>query len=38
MDLIKEPGHGVAEHLAEQAAVQMPGVFDPDPLHLVTVD
>ncbi len=37
MDLIKEQGHGVAEHLAEQPAVQVPGVFDPDPLHLVSV-
>ncbi len=37
MDLIKEQGHGVAEDLAEPPAVQMPGVLDPDPLHLVTV-
>ncbi len=37
MDLIEEQGHGVAEHLAEQPAVQMPGVLDSDPLHLVTV-
>ncbi len=37
MDLIKERGHSVAEHLAEQPAVQVPGVLDPDPLHLVTV-
>ena len=37
MDLIKEQGHGVAEYLAEQPAVQVPGVFDPDPFHMVTV-
>ncbi len=37
MDLIKEQGHVVAEHLAEQPTVQLPGVFAPDPRHLVTV-
>ncbi len=37
MDLIKEKGHSVAEHLAEQPAVQVPDVFHPDPPHLVTV-
>ncbi len=37
MDLIKEKGHSVAEYLEEQPAVQVPGVLDPDPLHLVTV-